>query len=101
MGSWFEKHYVGEGEANNCSSRKGGRSSPDSCYLITDIASLPFAFRPGFVPRPEQMFAPCCRGQIVVQTGRPAQQRSSFLFALEYALLQVNVHRIQASATIE
>lgn len=59
-----------EDSNRNSSSRKGGLGSPDSRYLITDIASLPYASRPGFAPCPEQMFAPHYRGQIVVQTGR-------------------------------
>lgn len=48
-------------------------------YLIyTDIASRVSARSR---PRPEQMFAPCCRGQIV-EGSRTESRRSRFLFAL-------------------
>lgn len=73
----------GKETGTETSTGRGGRvqGSPDSRYLITDIASpfapppLPSRRRPLFLYRPEQMFAPRCRGQIAAWTnGRPVLQ---------------------------
>lgn len=68
--------------------------APDSRYLITDIASPlapPPPSSPLFHPRPEQMFAPRCRGQIAARTnGRPVLQETASCLPL--GTLRVHTH---------
>lgn len=78
--------------------REGGKrpGAPDSRYLITDIASPlapPSPPLPLFHPRPEQMFAPRCRGQIAAQTnGRPVLQGTASCLPLGTLRVHTDTH---------
>lgn len=65
-------------ETTGESGEETGCSSPDSRYLITDIASPPPS-PPLFLPRPEQMFAPRCRGQIAARGNGSCREPASCL----------------------
>jgi len=68
VGSRMGREEETGSETTGESREETGCSSPDSRYLITDIASPLAPPPPLFLPHPEQMFAPRCRGQIAARS---------------------------------